>query len=203
MSPSNLDFSHEIQVCHGKTNAVLWKWYVKDPGSIDQISRRLSRLVREDLDSSAPCGITQVHIGHGITQNALSYIISLIPEDRNKENGVPPVPTTRTELGFQDLLDLAIVCWEYECSIHDSIRKFAKAVKTGWEEMHPEEWKKGVPRIQKSIDWMFLSTVFEWEIPFQDMSVRVIMRFTPTKRPAEDNKELPHNFRGMHAYSNA
>jgi hypothetical protein len=186
MSPSNLDFSHEIQVCHGKTNAVLWKWYVKDPGSIDQISRRLSRLVREDLDSSAPCGITQVHTGHGITQNALSYIISLIPPDRNKENGDPPVPTTRTELGFQDLLDLAIVCWEYECSIHYSILKFANAVKKGWEDIHPEEW-------------MFLSTVFEWVIPFQDMSVRVIMRFTPTKRPAEDNIELPQNFRGMHA----
>ena len=86
-----------------------------------------------------------------------------------------------TPYGFPLLLDLAVGCWEYECSLNENFRKFAKEGRDKWQTSCPEEFREGNLRIRRRrhIDWMFVAFVFEWQDIFQTKSARVVIRFDP------------------------
>ncbi|KAG4426060.1 hypothetical protein IFR04_000767 [Cadophora malorum] len=110
---------------------------------------------------------------------------------------VPGLAVDSRDHGFQQLFDLAIACWEYECPINDQFRNFAIAVQKKWTACYTDELSKGAARFErkKPIDWMFIALVFNWQDIFQSMSVRVIIKYDPKGFPVEDNVNLPFEFR--------
>lgn len=101
--------------------------------------------------------------------------------------------------GFAQLLELAIACWEYDCSIHAEFRAFANKVLKKWKEEEPAEFGRGTPKLpyQSPLDWMFISVVFEWHDIFIVMFVRAIIKYGP-KGYRVQNKLLPEDFRGKY-----
>jgi hypothetical protein len=130
----------------------------------------------------------------------LRAIIGVIPGSPGESDDDRPVFTVdeRDDHGFAQLLELAIACWEYRCSIHEEFREFAKSVKKKWNKHHPAEFQKGTSTLKHKnpLDWMFISLVFEWYEVFTAMSTRVIIKYDPRGFPVKDNKQLPEDFRG-------
>ena len=177
----------------------MWHWFVDidDPDVVAHHSRKLGALILKDRTSSSPRPRSRVSPSDGVTEAALKSIISSIPGSSDNER--PVLTINDSEYGFSLLLDLAIGCWEYECSLNEEFRKFAKEVRDKWQTSRPEEFKEGTSRIprQRHIDWMFVALVFEWQDIFQAKSARVIVRFDHRSgMDLERYRSLPKDFRG-------
>jgi hypothetical protein len=188
---------HDIRIYQGITVNTLWHWFVDDPDVVGRYSRKLGALVHKDRTGLSPRPRSRVNPSGGVTEGALRSIISSIPGSSEDQ---PPVLTTNDpEHGFTQLLDLAIGCWEYDCSINEKFRNFAKEVREKWQMHCAEEFSQRTSRIphQRSIDWMFVALVFEWQDIFQTKSARVVIKFDPRDRmDLEKYKYLPDDFRG-------
>jgi hypothetical protein len=187
---------HEIRIYQNITVNALWHWFVDDPDAVGRYSRKLGALVVNDRTGpSRPP--SRVSPSDRVTEGALKSIISSIP---GSSDDVPPVLAANgPDYGFSQLLELAIGCWEYECSLNENFRKFAKDVREKWQTYYPEEFKEGTSKIprQSPIDWMFVSLVFEWQDIFETKSALVVVRFDPRSGMSLDKyKSLPEDFRG-------
>jgi len=193
--PANLN--HEIRIYQGITVNALWHWFVDDPDTVGRYSRKLGALVRKDRTGLSPRPRSRVNPSDGVTEGALRSIISSIPGSSDDQ---PPVLTTNdADYGFPQLLDLAIGCWEYDCSINEKFRNFAKEVREKWQTDRADEFSQSTSIIphRRPIDWMFVALVFEWQDIFQTKSARVVMKFDPGDWMDLDKyKNLPNDFRG-------
>jgi hypothetical protein len=188
---------HEIRIYQKNTVNALWHWFVDDPGAVDRHSRKLGALVHKDRTGSSPRPRSRVNPSDGVTDGALRSIISSIPGSSDDE--APILATNDSEYGFHQLLELAIGCWEYECSLNENFRKFAKEVREKWQTRWSEEFEEGPSKIprQRHIDWMFIALVFEWQDIFQSKSAGVIVKFDPRMGMGlERYQGLPEDFRG-------
>jgi hypothetical protein len=201
MSGSSTSSRHEIRIYEGdKLNLeATWHWHIKEPGCVAEYSQKLGALVKNDRSSRS--SRSRVSTSGGVTESALRAIIGVIPgspaDDRDDDRPILTADETNDH-GFAQLLELAIACWEYDCSIHEEFRDFARKVHKKWKARHPAEFRKGTSTLkhQNPLDWMFISLVFEWHEVFTAMSVRVIIKYDPRGFPVEDNKKLPEDFRG-------
>lgn len=202
MSGSNSSSRHEIRIYEGLQVdwVATWRWIVNDPSSVAEYSQRLGALVDKDRSHPPHSQRSRVSPRGGVTQSALRSIIGVIPGSPGERNDERPIFTVdeADDHGFAQLLELAITCWEYDCSIHKEFRDFAKRVQRKWKECHPAEFRKGPSTLQHKnpLDWMFISLVFEWYELFTAMSVRVIIKYDPRGFRMEDNIQLPEDFRG-------
>jgi len=190
---------HEIRIYEGyRLNLdATWHWIITDPGCVAEYSQRLGVLVKHDRSSRSPKRRwSRVIPSGGVTESALRAIIGVIPGSPGESDDDRPTLTADTtdDQGFAQLLDLAIACWEYDCSIHKEFRDFARIVQRKWR----AEFRQGSSTLphKNPLDWMFISLVFEWHEVFKAMSVHVIIKYDPRGFRVEDNKQLPEDFRG-------
>jgi hypothetical protein len=197
MSGSSTSSRHEIRIYEGhKLNLeATWHWFINEPGCVAEYSQKLGALVKNDRASHSRG--SRVSPRGGVTLSALRAIIGVIPGESDDDRPILTAVET-DDNGFAQLLELAIACWEYDCSIHEEFRDFARTVQTRWKARHPAEFRKGTSTLQHKnpLDWMFISLVFEWHDIFTTMSVRVIIKYDPRGFRVEDNKQLPEDFRG-------
>jgi hypothetical protein len=197
MNGSSTSSRHEIRIYEGhKLNLdATWHWFINDPGCVAEYSQRLGALVKNDRASYPPR--SRVSPSGGVTESALRAIIGVIPGESDDDRPILTVDET-DDNGFAQLLELAIACWEYDCSIHEEFRAFARSVQKRWKARHPAEFRKETSTLQHQnpLDWMFISLVFEWHDIFTTMSVRVLIKYDPRGFRVEDNKQLPGDFRG-------
>jgi hypothetical protein len=180
-----------------------WRWSISDPSAVAEYSRRLGAQVKKDRSDPRNSPSSWVRPSSRVTESALRAIIGVIPSSpsENDDDRTIFIVDDADDHGFVQLLELAIACWEYDCSIHEEFRAFAKKVKEKWKTNHPAEFLQGTStppalKHKNPLDWMFISLVFEWHDVFTAMSVRVIIKYDPRGFPVQDNKQLPEDFRG-------
>lgn len=195
MFGSSKSFRHEVQLYHDLTKDVKWRWFV-NASNVHDYSRKVGSQILNDRLGLSQSSTSRIVPSKGVTERALRTIISTIPGE--SDDKVPDLVVDSRDHGFEQLLDLAIACWEYECPINDQFRDFAIAVQKKWTACNTAEFSKGAARFErkKPIDWMFIALVFDWRDIFQSMSVRVIIKYDPKGFPVEDNVDLPFEFRG-------
>jgi hypothetical protein len=196
---------HEIGIYEGVKldldgKDATWRWIVKNHASVAEYSQRLGNLVEKDRSHPPHSPRSRVSASGGVTETALRAIISVIPSSPSESSDDRPVLAVddTDDHGFAQLLELAIACWEYGCSIHKEFQDFAKRVLRKWKRYHPAEFRRETPTLQHQnpLDWMFISLVFEWDEVFPVMFVRAIIKYDRRGFPVQDNKQLPEDFRG-------
>ena len=199
MSGSNAPSQHEIRIPSKELDWEAWCWMVKNHSSVAEYSQKLGALVTKDRSPPHSSPRSRVNPSGGVTESALKTIIGVIPRLPGESDDNRPKLTVDgvDDHGFAQLLELAIACWEYDCSIHEEFRDFAKKVHKKWGENHPAEFSRGASTLphKNPLDWMFISLVFEWSDIFTTMSVRVIIKYYTRGFQVEDNKQLPEDFR--------
>jgi hypothetical protein len=209
MNGSSNPSTHEIGIYEGVKldldgRDATWRWIVDDHASVAEYSQRLGALVEKDRSHPPHSPRTRVTAGGGVTETALRAIIGVIPGSPSESGDDRPVLTVdeTDDHGFAQLLELAITCWEYGCSIHKEFQDFGKRVLRKWKRHHPAEFRRGTSTLphhlphQNPLDWMFISLVFEWDEVFPVMFVRAIIKYDPRGFPVQNNKQLPEDFRG-------
>ncbi|KAH8676399.1 hypothetical protein BGZ60DRAFT_257863 [Tricladium varicosporioides] len=173
---------HEIWIRRGARQP--WRWRVKDIADISKHSRKL-------------VGGKDVEPDDEVSYDALRTIICAIPADLSFRGlgESPYLSTNGLDRGFGQLVDLAIACWNYECSIDENFWNFANQVREEWTTDRVELKPGNINRQQQSIEWMFLAVVFQWEDVFETMSEHVIMRYRQGKKPTTKKRALPKDFR--------
>lgn len=169
----------------------IWNWIAVNANDVAKYSGSLGRQVIKDRQIAS----SEVELCDGVTEDAMKIIISSIPsEDDDGDLPALSINDRDPEVGFDELLSLAIGCWKYDCAIPPACEKFAKDFHKNWTTLNGHDFCEGASGVEasKAINWMFIALVFEWERIFRNVSRFVVVKY----RIAETNTNLPRDFQG-------
>lgn len=170
---------------------VEWHWLALNGNDVANYSGCLGRQVTEDRLVAS----SRVQLCQGVSEDAMKTIISSIPsQDDDGDLPVLCINDLDPESGFNELLSLAIGCWQYDCAIPPACKKFAKDFHSNWTLWYGHEFYEGasVMATSKAINWMFIALVFGWEKIFTNTSRIVVVKY----KARDDNPNLPQDFQG-------